>query len=274
MKPNKKRPILIAFVAIFAVLAAFGAGIWYSKIISPEPAAEQEKIIPQSEKEIGSEIAVPATEPEIKPESEAKEIAEIKPETKPETINQPIAEKTNQISADSGAATRPGGWKNYKNDKYGFEFSYPDIYSEKNDPNVKSDESMELIANFSRGEAGGLIVKIFNDYFKNYKLIDNPGGGMWCFDTAKKLWVACSTDDPAGEYSPQKAQGDREAYIYGSGDITCAWKDIIIPHPTYAYVLQISNITCGISDEAAHDYKQPEYKLDSQEFINKFKFIE
>lgn len=186
------------------------------------------------------------------------------------TLNHTGAQK----SADNGADAVSNGWKNYKNDKYGFEFSYPDIYSEKNDPNVKSGQSMELIANFSRGEAGSLIVKIFNNYFKDYKLIDNPGGFTWCFDTAKKIWIACGTDEPAGEYGPQKSQGDMESYIYGSGDITCAWKDIIIPHPTYAYVLQITNTTCGISDETTHDYKQPGYKLDSQEFINKFKFAE
>jgi len=85
MDPNKKRSMSTAIIAVIAVLAAAGAGIWYSKIASPEPVAEQETAVSQSEKKTEGEIEAPAT----KPESEAKAITE----TDPEATDQLVVEK-------------------------------------------------------------------------------------------------------------------------------------------------------------------------------------
>ncbi len=160
-------------------------------------------------------------------------------------------------------------WKTYRNEEYEFEFKYPSFYKEKE---TKTERLDPLILSLERENAnGGLTnaigVKVFNDSFGNYELKDQVGAFYFYFDTDSKQWL--HEDNQTSKFVPKKIDAPVEAYIYASGDINCWWDEIIIPHPSYSYVVRIGNITCDPSYGG-----NPEFILDTKQFLSTFRFLD
>jgi len=159
-------------------------------------------------------------------------------------------------------------WQTYRNEEYGFEIKYPSFYEQEN--TYKSFLSGDGVFTSKYKSTNILNIAIFKDSFKNYRLIDNPGGFIFYFDTEKKQWL--HSNGQTSKFVPKKIDIPLESYIYKSGDINCNWDWIVIPHPSYSYVIEIANITCG--ELSGNDYKQPSFILDSNQLLSTFRFLE
>ena len=174
-----------------------------------------------------------------------------------------------KITLFGEAQEKTADWKTYRDEEYGLEFKYPSLYAlDKEEDIQKWILSGQPIAKFNYKDINLLYVAVFNNSFDNYRLIDQVGGVGFYFDTEKKEWF--NLEGGTSGSLPQKMETSVEAYIYKSGDINCGWDWIIIPHPSYSYVVEILNNTCRQSP----DYKEPDFILDSDHFISTFSFIE
>jgi len=187
-------------------------------------------------------------------------------------------------SNEPSTTTEPGGEdetadsKTYRNEEYGFEIKYPPSYEETVASKwILSGQPVATfyIKNKNKETTNVLNIAVFNDSFKNYKIIDQPGGFRFYFDTKDKKWL--HLDGQTSEFIPKKVDVPIEAYIYKSGDIICGWDWIIVPHPSYSYVVEIANTTCSElyeTSEGVFDYRKPEFILDSNQMLSTFRFLE
>jgi len=250
MKNNKNGFAVLPIVSIVIVMALVGIGayVYFNQIAGHKPVP----VIGQNPSQQGAMD---------KPNPKTEQETPVNPEISK-------AQPANLIDTNN--------WQTYRNDKYGFQFRYPGFYStETNIADIQdwARRPILAVAGFSNKTTNKLYVGVFQESVDKYKLVDNPGGGLWCFDANAKQWVDCKSKTPAGEYGPKRIEGDIEAYLYRTGDITCRWDYIIIPNSVDGDVIEIINQTCDEFDAGLKDYKKPAFELDSKELFSTFNYI-
>lgn len=161
-------------------------------------------------------------------------------------------------------------WKTYKNSDYNFELKYPLSFVES-EINPTGVQSLVQVAGFKIGEKNFLNINVFKDLFDKYKLVDQPGGSIYRFDTKNKKWIY-DKNWGADDLVPKKIEGTVESYLYETGDGICGSEFIVIPHPSYSFAVEIHNITCYVEDGMG-DYKPNPIKVGPLQIVKDFKFL-
>ncbi len=163
-----------------------------------------------------------------------------------------------------------GNWKSYKNEEYGFELKYPGSYKSIELRPTGEEKKIEVVS-FKIEEINFLTVNVFKDSLGQYKLIDQPAGAIYRFDTRNKRWVIDGNGEPAPNVV-KRMESPLEAYLYRSGDGLCVDDFIIIPHSSSSYVVEIDSVSCEIEDVNG-DYKKNPNPLDPKQILGSFKFL-
>lgn len=188
----------------------------------------------------------------------------------PKNLSQP--QQTTQPSPTSADET--ANWKIYTNSKNGFEVKYPNEFKEKQKITNLAYGGINLTSLFTAKdqyslEANSLDIHVYPS-LKDYRLVDNYGGFIFYFDVNNKKWLHDKTNNTS-EFVPKRADSSIEAYIYKTGDAKCSAELILIPNPSFTYLVEIINGLCR-DDEG--NYLDGYYDLKSDQILSTFKFTQ
>lgn len=163
-------------------------------------------------------------------------------------------------------------WKTYKNEEYGFEVKYPSVYVEGTGKGygIREAKNKPVLARFCYVDTNNLIISVFKGSFKDYKLIGSIGE-VFNFDTNKKVW-----ETPENVQNPPKRLGiPFEAYSYATGEITATVDIIVVPHPSYSYVVEIIDVTHQklVKSGNQYNYEPADFNLKPEQILSTFKFL-
>lgn len=161
-------------------------------------------------------------------------------------------------------------WKMYTNTIFGYQVGYPSGFEVK--PQTKREKSQLgegqniCIAKIGKNSCK-LIINTFE--LNRYKLIDNSGGFTFKYDADKKQWVHDKTNETS-QFAPQRANASLEAYFYGTGDMKCSSKYILLPNIFSNHLIEIINATCRDDDgNIVEGYED----ISSDSILFTFKFL-
>jgi len=145
------------------------------------------------------------------------------------------------------------GWKIFRETGNRFQFEYPSIYTRdltSDTFKAKTDTINILIVGVSN--------KLFGDY--SYTAL---GGTTYSFDVETNQW-----DTPGFT----KVNASIEAYKIGFVDAGCVGDIVVIPHPTYSYVVEVHNLWCqNIATEG--QIPPAVQELSTEDFLKTFTFL-
>lgn len=152
-------------------------------------------------------------------------------------------------------------WKIYKNKDYNFTLKYPPSYT------IRADKSPEDIVSFMR-EGNFLDIKVEKVPFANYKLDLGGAGTRAQFDATSKIWIGLYSGLPDNHI--KRSNSTIEAYEVPWGDGGHQGTLLIIPSPSYSYVITIDNSIGGI--ERNNNRVANPYSLPSSLLLSTFQF--
>ncbi|GEM_PF-4535157 len=173
-----------------------------------------------------------------------------------------------QPSSSPTPVDQTANWKTYINQKYGFDFKYPDVFVQDTVNTPKSDVIPLTTASFHNQEANVLTVNVYQ--LNKYKLIDNSGGFVFVYDSTGKKWIHDKTKE-ASQFVPQRLEATLEAYLYKSGDVKCSSESLLIPNTDSNYLIEVINAKC--MDDNGNPLAGY-YNLTTNQILSTFKFID
>lgn len=158
--------------------------------------------------------------------------------------------------------------KTFENDKYKFTFDYPADYKQFDSSELPADGGFD--AGFYFDKFNELYVFIDNRPFKEYEYSDPITGAEFKFNFEDKKWDTNAAPlDPNVDMEsvvPKKLDKNMESYRAKTHNDLCFVETLIIPNPTYDFVVEITNLSC--------DKDFSGYKLDTDKLIDSFKYLE
>jgi len=165
-------------------------------------------------------------------------------------------------------------WQTYRSEEFGFEVRYPLEYD------ISSADQQGLpkgiVSARSSKEGGTLSVRVFDGDFANYRAVDAPGGMRWYFDTEKKEWFDEYRRESAAaldSIGPERINADIEAYVWRTGDVLGLVEVVVVPHPSYTYVIEIIESLGMQWNEETSLYEEPSLNLTPNQILSTFRFI-
>ena len=161
-------------------------------------------------------------------------------------------------------------WQTYHNEEFGFEVKYPSLYREVLKEDTLPERGFfhgDVVKVLEYKDANILIISVYNKSFQGYPAV--LGGSTFYFDIQQKKWVF----DNVAAISPKRVDVPIEAYSISEGDVLCSWDTIVVPHPSYAFVVEIIDIDC-VTLKAAGGYIPAPFDLQPDQILSTFRFIE
>ncbi len=170
-------------------------------------------------------------------------------------------------------------WTTYRDKEHGFELKVPSsfkkdtksetlLYSGINILNLYNGETEHKPVKSNYLKANYLSINLYPN-IDTYRLVDNPGGFVFYFNTNSRKWFHDKTNDTSN-FTPKKTSNPIESYTYKTGDINCTDEHLLIPHPSYTYIIDIINSFC-LDDNGNH--LRGYYNLTSDQVLSTFKFL-